>query len=181
MPAIGGSRTRSIIGRVSQPSTTLSAAAVMPRCASAATATAAPCALSPTACCRWPAPCSNSRRCSTPATRFMTPPAREHPPPIPLFDRKRPSLHPDLPPGRAPRAAPVKDAAANAAASAEPAQSVLDRASTVLPFALEALHHKGVVRGYRPAFFRLIIGGRSLPSTGESVSPVPSMALRRLS
>src|SRR5205814_6671116 len=64
-----------------------------------------------------------------------TPPAREHPPPIALFDRKRPSLRPDLPPGRAPRAAAVKDAAANAAAPAEPAQSVLDRASTVLPFA----------------------------------------------
>ena len=31
------------------------------------------------ACCRWRAPCSNSRRCSTPATRFGTPPAREHP------------------------------------------------------------------------------------------------------
>jgi hypothetical protein len=42
-----------------------------------------------------------------------------------LFDRKRPSLRPDLPPGRAPRAAAVKDAAANAAAPAEPAQSVL--------------------------------------------------------
>src|SRR4029077_3425759 len=48
---------------------------------------------------------SNSRRCSIPATRFATPPAREHPPPIPLFDRKRPSLRPDLPPGKAPRAA----------------------------------------------------------------------------
>src|ERR1700682_5890162 len=41
---------------------------------------------------------------------------------------------PDLPPGKAPRAAAVKDAAENAAAAAEPAQSVLDRASTVLPF-----------------------------------------------
>ncbi len=49
-----------------------------------------------------------------------------------LFDRKRPSLRPDLPSGRAPRAAAVKDAAANAAAPAEPARSVLDRASTVL-------------------------------------------------
>src|ERR1700732_4125345 len=39
---------------------------------------------------------------------------------------------PDLPLGRAPCAAAVKDAAATAA-SAEPAQSVLDRASTVLP------------------------------------------------
>jgi hypothetical protein len=62
------------------------------------------------------------------------PPVREHPPPIPLFDRTPPSLRPDLPPGKVPRAAAVKDAAANAAASAEPAQSVLDRASTVLPF-----------------------------------------------
>jgi hypothetical protein len=53
------------------------------------------------------------------------PPVREHPPPIPLFDRKRPSLRHDLPPGKAPRAAAVKDAAANAAASAEPARSVL--------------------------------------------------------
>ena len=51
---------------------------------------------------------------------------------IPLFDRKRPSLRPDLPSGRAPRAAAVKDAAAKAAAPAEPARSVLDRASTVL-------------------------------------------------
>jgi hypothetical protein len=39
---------------------------------------------------------------------------------------------PDLPIGRAPRAAAVKDAAALAAAPAEPARSVLDRASTVL-------------------------------------------------
>ena len=45
---------------------------------------------------------------------------------------KRPSLGPDLPPGRAPRGAAVRDAAANAAAPAKPAQSVLDRASTVL-------------------------------------------------
>ena len=44
----------------------------------------------------------------------------------------RPSLRPDLPSGRAPRAAAVKDAAATAAAPAEPARSVLDRASTVL-------------------------------------------------
>src|SRR5262245_65793487 len=51
---------------------------------------------------------------------------------IPLFDRKGPSLRPDLPFGRAPRAAAVKDAAAKAAAPAEPAHSVLDRASTVL-------------------------------------------------
>src|SRR4029077_6317563 len=62
-------------------STTRSAAAVMPRCASAATATAAPCAPSPTACCRWPEPCSNNRRGSTPPTRFARPPAREHPVP----------------------------------------------------------------------------------------------------
>src|ERR1700693_2236283 len=51
---------------------------------------------------------------------------------IRLFDGKRPPLRPDLPAGRAPRAAAVKDAAANAAAPAEPARSVLDRASTVL-------------------------------------------------
>ena len=49
---------------------------------------------------------------------------------IPLFDRKRPSLRPDLPSGRAPRAAAVKDAAV--AAPAQPARSVLDRASTAL-------------------------------------------------
>jgi hypothetical protein len=42
-----------------------------------------------------------------------------------------PSFRPDLPSGRAPRAAAVKDAAAKAA-PAEPARSVLDRASTVL-------------------------------------------------
>jgi hypothetical protein len=51
---------------------------------------------------------------------------------IPLFDRTGPSLRPDLPAGRAPRAAAVKDAVAKAAAPAEPARSVLDRASTVL-------------------------------------------------
>src|SRR5467141_1425989 len=119
----------------------------------AATATAAPCAPSPTACCRWPAPCSNSRRCSTPATRFATPPAREPPPPIPLFDRKPPSLRPDLPPGRAPRAVAVKDAAANAAASAEPAQSVLDRASTVLPLPWRP-RITGCRAGLPPALFR---------------------------
>src|SRR5262249_10442471 len=51
---------------------------------------------------------------------------------IPLFDREGPSLRPDLPIGRAPRAAAVKDAAALAAAPAEPARSVLDRASTGL-------------------------------------------------
>jgi len=34
--------------------------------------------------------------------------------------------------GKAPRAAAVKDAAATAAAPAQPARSVLDRASTVL-------------------------------------------------
>jgi hypothetical protein len=50
----------------------------MPRYVSAATATAEPCAPSPTACCRSPALCSNSRRCSSPATRFATPPGREH-------------------------------------------------------------------------------------------------------
>src|SRR5262252_6662757 len=42
-----------------------------------------------------------------------------------------PSFRPDLPTGRAPRAAAVKDAAVKAA-PAEPARSVLDRASTVL-------------------------------------------------
>src|ERR1700738_1882724 len=42
-------------------------------------------------------PCSNSRRCSPRPTRLGTPPVREHPPPIPLFDRKQPSLRPDLP------------------------------------------------------------------------------------
>src|SRR5712671_5565626 len=156
MPAISGSRTRSIIGRVWQPSTTRSAAAVMPRCASAATATAAPCAPSPTACCRWPVPCSNSRRCSTPATRFGTPPAREpRLPSLCSIERRHPFV-PTLPPGRAPRAAAVKDAAANAAASAEPAQSVLDRASTVLPLPWRSwlLHHR-VSRGVTAPLFLL--------------------------
>src|SRR5262249_15827474 len=51
---------------------------------------------------------------------------------IPLFDRIGPSLRPDLTPGRAPRTAAVKDADAKAAAPAQPARSVLDRASTVL-------------------------------------------------
>jgi hypothetical protein len=81
------------------------------------------------------------------------PPVREHPPPIPLFDRKPPSLRPDLPPGKAPRAAGVKDAAANAATSAEPAHRVLDRASTVLPIALEALHHRVSCGVTAPLFF----------------------------
>ena len=43
-----------------------------------------------------------------------------------------PLPEPDLPPGRAPREPAVKDAAADAAAPAKPAQSILDRASTVL-------------------------------------------------
>src|ERR1700738_1841889 len=38
-----------------------------------------------------------------PPTRFRRPTAPERPPPIPLFDRKRPSLRPELPSGRAPR------------------------------------------------------------------------------
>ena len=62
--------------------------------------------------------------------------------------------------------------------SAEPAQSVLDRASTVLPLPCEvlALHHR-VSRGYRPALFRLIIGGRSLCSSEESrANPGASIA-----
>src|SRR5271166_96680 len=49
-------------------------------------------------------------------------------------DRKRQSHRPDLSIGRAPRAATVKDAAREAVASAKPAQRVLDRASTALPF-----------------------------------------------
>src|SRR5947207_11470598 len=97
--------------------------------------------------------------------RLGTPPVREHPPPIPLFDRKRPSLHPDLPPGRAPRAAAVKDAAANAAAPAELAQSVLDRASTVLPLPWRQ-RIIGCRAGLPPRFFCLIIGGRSSRSRG---------------
>ena len=48
-----------------------------------------------------------------------------------MFDRKRRSLRPDLPTGRAPRAAVVKDAVVLTAASAKPARSVLDPASTV--------------------------------------------------
>src|SRR4029077_15662075 len=187
MPAISGSRTRSIIGRAWQPSATRSAAAVMPRCVSAATATAAPCAPFPPPCCPWPLPYSHSRLCSTPITMFGKPPAREHRPAIPLFDRKPPSLRPDLPPGRAPRAVAVKDAAAHPAASAEPARSVLDRASTVLPFAPGGTAPQGVPRGYRPALFRLIIGGRSLRSSAESAtnhgrglvtSPKPSRRLQ---
>ena len=76
---------------------------------------------------------------------------------------------PTMPPGRAPRATAVKDAAANAAASAEPAQSVLDRASTVLPL---SWRHRPirVSRGVIARFFRLIIGGRSVSSGSQSVS-----------
>jgi hypothetical protein len=44
--------------------------------------------------------------------------------PIPLFDRKRPSLRPDLPSGTAPRADAVQDARLRA--PAKPARSVLD-------------------------------------------------------
>src|SRR5712671_4647824 len=56
---------------------------------------------------------------------------------------------PDLPPGRAPRAAAVKDAAA----SAEPAQSVLDRASTVLRLSWRHCTTTVSRGGYCPAFF----------------------------
>ena len=49
----------------------------------------------------------------------------------PFVRSEGPSFRPDLPSGRVPRAAAVKDAAAKAA-PAEPARSVLDRASTVL-------------------------------------------------
>src|SRR5262245_28162534 len=98
-----------------------------------------------------------------PTTRLGTLPAREHPRPIPLFDRKRPSLRPDLPPGRASRAAAVKDATANAVASAEPAQSVLNRASTVL-----RLPWRHYTTTLLPRLFRLIIGGRPSPSSRES-------------
>jgi len=53
--------------------------------------------------------------------------------------------------GRAPRAAAVKDAAANAPAPAEPAHSVLDRAST---------EHYGVVhRNHPETIFRVRIDG----------------------
>src|SRR5438128_4084026 len=132
MPATSGSKTRSITGRASPPSTTRPAGVATPRCAD--TATAAPCAPSPTACCRWPVPCSSGRPCSPPLTSRARPPHEHTPVPIPLFDRQRPSLRPDLPTGRAPRAAAVKDAAVLAAAPAQPARSVLDRASTVLCF-----------------------------------------------
>jgi len=73
------------------------------------------------------------------------------------------SLRPDLPPGRASRAAAVKDATANAVASAEPAQSVLDRASTVL-----RLPWRHYTTTLLPRLFRLIIGGRPSPSSRES-------------
>ena len=46
----------------------------------------------------------------------------------------------------------------------------IDRASTVLRFVLEGLHHDSVPRGYCPAFFRLIIGGRSALSSAESAA-----------
>jgi len=51
---------------------------------------------------------------------------------IPLFDREDHPFVPTWPSGRAPGAAAVKDGAAKASAPAEPARSVLDRASTVL-------------------------------------------------
>ena len=71
-------------------------------------------------------------------------------------------------PGGAPRAAAVKDADANAAALAKPAQNVLDRASTALPLP------GGTALRQCPAFFPLIIGGRSSRSTSESiVYPIP--------
>src|SRR3984893_3270761 len=58
---------------------------------------------------------------------------------------------PDLPLGRAPRAAAVKEAAATAA-SAEPAQSVLDRASTVLPLPWRNCTTTGSRGGTAPLF-----------------------------
>jgi hypothetical protein len=134
MPATSGSRTRSIIGRAWPSNTTSPVAAAMPHCGDEAIATAVPCAPSSTASCRWPVPCWDGTVCSTPPTRLGRPSLRESSVPIPLFDRRRPSLRPDLPIGRAPRAAAVRDAAREAAAPAKPARSVLDRASKVLSF-----------------------------------------------
>jgi hypothetical protein len=65
------------------------------------------------------------------------------------------------PPGKAPRAVAVKDAAANAAASLTERARCYPCPGGTAP--------QGVVRGYRPALFRLIIGGRSSSSARESI------------
>jgi len=129
----------------------------------AATATAALCAPSPTACCRWPALCSNSRLCLTLLPGWGRCRRVSIRVPSPCSIENDQSLRPDLPPGRASRAAAVKDATANAVASAEPAQSVLDRASTVL-----RLPWRHYTTTLLPRLFRLIIGGRPSPSSRES-------------
>jgi hypothetical protein len=104
-----------------------------PLCGVAATATAALCAtvvdrLLSVACTPL-----EQQTLFDPPTRFGRPP-REHQHPIPLFDRKRPFLRPDLPSGwQSAARSGSQGCAANVAASAEPAQGVLDRASTALP------------------------------------------------
>src|SRR4029077_771524 len=85
-----------------------------PVCDSAATATAAPCAASPTDCSPWPAPCSPARLPSTPSTQATGPPRkpRAHP-----FVRPPPwpSFRPDSASARARRAGAVEDAACGTA------------------------------------------------------------------
>ena len=76
-PATGDCRQLSIIGPAWPPSTTRPAVTATPSCAGAVTATAAPCALSPTACCRSPALCLSIRPCSIPPTRLARPPPRK--------------------------------------------------------------------------------------------------------
>ena len=167
MPAISGSRTRSIIGRAWQPSTTRLAAAVMPRCAGAATATAAPCALSPTACSRWPAPRSNSRLCRP---HLQGSAGRRR------ASLRLPSLcsieidHPFVP------TCLLADAARSGSqgcrrdrgAPAQRRKRPWTERARCYP-CLEALHHDGVPWGYRPAFLAPSLVGRSF-STNEFVS-----------
>ncbi len=107
-------------------------------CASAVTAMAAPCAASPTASSPSPVPCSKPKPPSTQnmPSRLPLPEPSSHP----LVRSRRPSLRPDLPPGRARRAVEVTPKGAQR--SGAPRLGAVDGTST-------ALHYKGPRR--RPA------------------------------
>ena len=78
-----------------------------PSCAAAATAMPGRCVGSAIGCSTSFVRCSNGKLCSIPNTQPLRWP--QHDRLIPLFDRTRPFLRPDLPPGRAPRAEAVQD------------------------------------------------------------------------
>src|SRR6516164_418298 len=68
----------------------------------------------------------------------------------------------------------TQDAAASAAAPAQSAQSVLDRASMVL-----RLPWRHCTTTLLPRFFRLIIGGRSLPPQRKGRPESPTLPFAR--